>query len=269
MADALSTDPVFTSRAKLWVKKNVPVKDPIVIVGFPGIGRIGELTANYFLECNKNEYVGIITSPYFSTQTIVDAHGVAHILGMRIYRLKVEWTSNDLLIVKGDQHQEIMGGEYESSELLLNFLQKKGVKLIITIGGMYASGATKKDTFVFASSPELTSAFKNVGLSVTRPGAPVVGAAGIIVGLASMRGIPSACLLGETSGDRPDVEAAKAVVLALGKFLNFVPNLEFLDREAENVEKIMKIYEESYAKIIENPSVSKIMSETKGPEYVS
>ncbi|MEM2842083.1 MAG: PAC2 family protein [Thermoproteota archaeon] len=269
MARELSADPMFMTRARLWLKKDRDVKDPVVIVGFPGIGRVGDLVTSYFLKTQTAELIGVITSPYFSTQTIVDRNGVAHMLGIRMYKMKPEWINNDLLVVKGDQHQEIMGGEYESSELLLKYLKKRGVSLIITIGGMYSSNSNRGEVYVLASDQKVVQEFKKAGVLVAQTGVPVVGAAGIIIGLARMMEIPAACLLGETSGDKPDVEISKKIIISIGKFFGFQPDMDILKKEAEKVEKIMKIYEESYAKIMESPSISRIMSEKRGPEYVS
>jgi|YelNatPaOPRAMG01_1025707.scaffolds.fasta_scaffold16444_2 proteasome assembly chaperone (PAC2) family protein len=269
MAQELSAEPRFMTRARLWLKRGRDVRDPVVLVGFPGIGRIGELVTSYFLKTYPAELIGFITSPYFSTQTIVDRNGVAHILGIRIYKMKAEWINNDLLVVRGDQHQEIMGGEYESSETLLKYLKKRGASLVITIGGMYSSESDRGGVYVLASDQKIVQEFKRAGVLVAQAGVPIVGAAGIIIGLARMMGVPAACLLGETSGEKPDVEVSKRIVLLIGKFFGFQPNMEILNKEAEKVEKIMKIYEESYAKIMESPSISKIMSERRGPEYVS
>lgn len=269
MARELTTEPRFMSRARLWLKRGKEVRDPVVIIGFPGIGKVGELVVNYFLKKYPAELIGVITSPYFSTQTVVDRNGIAHILGIRIYKMNPEWIDRDLLIIKGDQHQEIMGGEYESSELLLRYLENRRVSLIVTIGGMYSSDLSRTGVYVLASDHKVLEDFKKADALVAQAGIPVVGAAGIIVGLASMKKIPAVCLLGETSGDKPDVEISKKIILSMGKFFGFQPDIDILNREAEKVEKIMKIYEESYAKIMESPSISKIMSERKGPEYVS
>ena len=72
------------------------------------------------------------------------------------------------------------------------------------------------------------------------PGNPIVGIAGILLGIARFKGINALCLLGETQGYMPDPTAAKCVLEALCKILDLEVDLSGLDAEIERAKKLLE-----------------------------
>ncbi len=76
-------------------------------------------------------------------------------------------------------------------------------------------------------------------------GNPIVGTAGLLLGLAKFRKIDAICLLGETRGYLPDPRSAKSVVKVLQNMLKIKVDLGGLDKEIakskEIVEKMQEI----------------------------
>jgi proteasome assembly chaperone (PAC2) family protein len=70
-------------------------------------------------------------------------------------------------------------------------------------------------------------------------GSPIVGTAGLILGLAPFRKIDAICLLGETRGYLPDPKAAKSVLEVLLKILNINVELSGLDEEIAKAESMV------------------------------
>jgi len=85
----------------------------------------------------------------------------------------------------------------------------------------------------------LEVALKANGLK-SPPGNPIVGIAGILLGMARFSGIDALCLLGETRGYLPDPKAAKSVLRVLCKILDLDVNLSSLDVEIRRAEELLE-----------------------------
>ncbi len=74
---------------------------------------------------------------------------------------------------------------------------------------------------------------------VSPVGNPIVGTAGLILGLAHFRKIDALCLLGETRGYLPDPNAAKSVIEVLQAMFGFDVELAGLDEEIAKADKMV------------------------------
>ncbi|MEO2237256.1 MAG: PAC2 family protein, partial [Candidatus Poseidoniia archaeon] len=70
------------------------------------------------------------------------------------------------------------------------------------------------------------------------PGAGIVGASGLLLGLGKLRGIEGGCLMGETSGYMVDPKSAQALLVTLQKLLGIKIDLTELEKRAEQVDEI-------------------------------
>lgn len=70
----------------------------------------------------------------------------------------------------------------------------------------------------------------------------VFGIAGIMVGLARLRGVKSFSLLVDTLGTYPDVEATRAALSVLNRFLGMNVDLSKLDLAAEETKRILESF---------------------------
>mgnify|MGYP001060490129 CR=1 FL=1 len=109
-----------------------------------------------------------------------------------------------------------------------------------------------------ATNSELLKKLTATGVYVSPAGNPIVGTAGLLVGLAKFKHIEAACLLGETVGYTPDPKAARSVLKALLSVLSLKVDLSDLNWEVEKtgevlkkmrvVEKKIELYEEERRK---------------------
>ena len=87
---------------------------------------------------------------------------------------------------------------------MVDFSEKHGVKTIATIGGYRMESKEKPKVFIAATSQEVLQKALQSGASLGTSGSPIVGTAGLILGLAKFKKIDAICLLGETRGYLPD-----------------------------------------------------------------
>ncbi|MBA7594119.1 hypothetical protein ES703_01057 [subsurface metagenome] len=70
-------------------------------------------------------------------------------------------------------------------------------------------------------------------------GGPIIGAAGLLLGLGRLRGMQGACLLGETHGMVVDHRAAQAVLEVLLGVLGIKADMSALERRAKETERTL------------------------------
>ena len=136
-----------------------------------------------------------------------------------------------------------------------------GVSSIYTLGG-YGLGKLVPEPRVLgaATSEEMVTLFKSAGVEFIEgePGAGIVGASGLLLGLGKLQGIQGGCLMGETSGYMVDPKSASVVLKSLQKLLNIEIDLEELEKRAKQVDNITSQLKENESEVEERVDVNYI-----------
>jgi uncharacterized protein (TIGR00162 family) len=217
----------------------VELKNPILVEGFPGLGMVGSIATKYLVKQLKAQKLAILHSPHFPYHVIVNKKGGARLLRGEFYFWKNEAGENDFIFLTGDSQAQTIEGQFEVANSILDFAEKKKVKTIITIGG-YRNEVedTPKVVAVSTNSDLFERALKAKAVS-SDAGTPIVGTAGLLLGLAKFRKMDAVCLLGETRGYLPDPKTAKSVIEVLRGLLEIDVDLKGLDEEIERSKEIL------------------------------
>jgi proteasome assembly chaperone (PAC2) family protein len=113
------------------------------------------------------------------------------------------------------------------------------VKVIVTIGGYRVETKDKPKVFVAATGQDVLDRALRAGAVVSDSGSPIVGTAGLILGLARFKRIDALCLLGETRGYLPDPLAARSVLEVLKATFGFDVDLAGLEEDIARAEKMV------------------------------
>jgi len=223
-------------------KVKVELKNPILIEGLPGLGMVGRIVTRFLIKCLGAKKMAELYSPHFPYYVLVSKRGNVRLLRGEFFYWKNEDGENDLILMTGDSQAQTIEGQYEVADSILSFAQKHGVKTIITIGGFRreVEEDEKPKVIAVSTSRDLLEKVLEAGAVASPSGSPIVGAAGLLLGLAKLRRMKALCLLGETRGYLPDPKAAKSVLDVLQRILMIRLNLEGLDREIEKAERIME-----------------------------
>lgn len=216
----------------------VELKNPILIEGLPGLGLVGKIATRYLIKQLKAQKLAYLYSPHFPYFVLVSKKGSVRLLRGTFYFWKNDNGENDLVLFTGDSQAQTIEGQYEISNSILDFAQKHGVKLVITIGG-YRVETDKPKVVAAATSQSLLNRALQANAVISPMGSPIVGTAGLILGLAPFRKIEALCLLGETRGYLPDPKAAKSVLEVLLKVLGINVDLTGLDAEIAKAESMV------------------------------
>jgi len=204
--------------------------NPILIEGLPGLGLVGKIALRYLIKQLKAKKIAYLYSPHFPYFVLVNKKGNVRLLRGAFYYYQNP-KGNDLILFTGDSQSQTIEGQYEIADRMLDFSEKHGVKTIATIGGYRMESKEKPKVFIAATSQEVLQKALQSGASLSTSGSPIVGTAGLILGLAKFKKIEAICLLGETRGYLPDPLAAKSVLEVLKSTFNFDLNLAGLDEE--------------------------------------
>lgn len=212
--------------------------NPILIEGLPGLGLVGKIALRYMVKQLKPKKVAYLYSPHFPYFVLVNKKGNVRLLRGVFYYYQNP-NGNDLILFTGDSQSQTIEGQYEIADQILAFSEKHGVKTIATIGGYRMEPKEKPKVFIAATSQEVLHKAVNAGATLSASGSPIVGTAGLILGLAKFKKIDALCLLGETRGYLPDPLSAKSVLEVLKGTFNFDLDLAGLDEEIARAETMV------------------------------
>jgi uncharacterized protein (TIGR00162 family) len=219
--------------------KKVDLNNPILIEGLPGLGLVGKIAIRYLVKGLKAEKLAYIYSPHFPYFVLVSKKGNVRLLRGTFYFYKNKNRKNDFIFFTGDSQAQTIEGQYEISNSILSFASKRDVKTIITIGGYRMEAKEKPKVVAAATSQELLNRALKAGAEISPTGSPIVGTAGLILGLSHFKKIDALCLLGETRGYLPDPKSAKSVLEVLQSLLDFEVSLTGLDEEIAKADKMV------------------------------
>lgn len=126
---------------------------------------------------------------------------------------------NDFVVMTGDTQPSFddVVAHYTICGEVMDFIKKQGCNFIVTIGGMPIT-KEKAQVYVAATSPRLAQEFMDKGAVIYSKGR-IVGATGLMLGLAKENKMEGVCLLGSTSGFTADRGAGFSVFKFLMKAL--------------------------------------------------
>ncbi len=241
--------------------KKVKLKDPILIVGLPGIGSVGSLVGEHLRNSLKAKHFATLYSPYFPYEVVMLKNGGMRLANNRFYYYKDKRKGSnhhDIVILVGDVQAISTEGQYEVNEKIVKFFKSLGGKTIYTIGGYNIANkyVEKARVFGVASSKEMREYLKKQGVIFGEASGMIIGSAGMIVAFAKHYKIDSACLMGETGVVDVDANAAKAVLEVLSKILDLKLDLSSIEKIRKETEKVIKEMEQVVAGAMQPPPPS-------------
>ena len=193
------------------------LEKPVFVQGLPGFGNVGKIAAYLLIKfCSAKTFVELY-SPSFPDYVSVNSKGICRLPRYEFYAASME--KNDFIILTGDTQPsfEDVVAHYEVCSEILGFLEKYGCGFFITMGGVPTSQPNKQ-VYVAATSPKLATEFMEKGAVIYGKGR-IMGATGLMLGLAKERGLEGVCLLGATTGFKADRGAGFSVFKFLMKAL--------------------------------------------------
>jgi len=187
------------------------------VQGLPGFGNVGRVAVHLLIKFCSAKPFAELYSPSFPDYVSVSSKGICRLPRYEFYAAPME--KNDFIIMTGDtqpSYDDVVAHYMICSEIL-DFVAKQGCKLVITIGGVPVP-EEKAQVYVAATSPTLALEFMEKGAVIYSKG-KIMGATGLMLGLAKEKDMEGLCILGTTTGFKTDRQAAFSVFKFLMKAL--------------------------------------------------
>ena len=193
------------------------LENPVFVEGLPGFGNVGKIAARLLIEYTKAKCFAELYSPSFPDYVIVNRNGVCWPPRYEFYASSTN--KNQFIILTGDAQPSLedVKAHYQLCDQILDFTEKYGCKFIVTMGGV-PTPSPKGEVYVAATSEKLAAENVDKGAILYGRGR-IMGATGLLLGLAKERELEGLCLLGATTGFKSDRGAALSVFKFLMKTL--------------------------------------------------
>jgi uncharacterized protein (TIGR00162 family) len=218
-----------------FIKERLKVllRSPILIEGFPGLGYVGKIAVTYMAMQLNAKRLAELYSPYFPHHVLTTRRGGIRLPRAQFHYYKSPDGITDIVFCTSDTQAQSIEGQYDVVEKILGYAKSLGVETVIAVGGFSGRVEGRRRVVCAANSRKLLERIVAAGAEQSPLGNPIVGLAGVTLGMASFIGLDAACILGETIGHLPDPEAAKCVLSVIQRFLSLNLDIQPLDKEIE------------------------------------
>ena len=208
------------------LEKELTVKNPILIEGFPGIGLVGNIASQYIVNDLKMTYIGAMNSKYFPPLAVL-LGGVVN-MPVRIY----EDASKGVVVLTADIPIHPLAS-YEVGREIVAWAESIDVQELICLAGITVMDDQNR-VFGAVSRQELLDQIK--GQAEIFEIGTITGITGSIMNECRIRNLPAVCLLGETASAEPDPRSAIAAIETINKIYGLGVNTAKLAEQAEEIE---------------------------------
>jgi len=220
---------------EVWIKrhKTQPLKNPVAVVGSPGLRSIGKIAVDSLVDETKAELVAELysthlpsvyeTSPSYAAHPSMPGEAGAVVESGRADLPKVQFyacADPSLVLVRG--YHPNFDGQYVVAQKVVDFLGDLGVKRMVVVAGY---GSKDKKIVCAANNQKALDEVKtqfDVGVGYK---GPFMGFSGLVFGMAKLRAIEAICLFAgaepiEENLELPDPDASARAVELLNRMLN-------------------------------------------------
>jgi len=215
----------------------------IAVIGFPSIGLVSSIAANFMIRSMGLKRVAGVISPDFPPYSLVYRSEPSP--PVRIFAGERECNES------GEQCEQIVVITAEFMprpdlikplvDVILEWCKSKGIETIITLEGIYTGiDPSEAKALCIATGDRCKAMVEHYGLNEMKDGM-VSGISGVLLYEADRLGINVMCLLGPAKINYPDARGAARLLEIIGDmFPELKLDPEPLYNEAEHIERQMK-----------------------------
>lgn len=215
--------------------KQVELRGATIIDGFPSVGLVSTITANYLIDVLELEQIGIMDSEHFPTVSIVRN-------AVPMYPVRIYAGSGVCIFIS--EFQPAPKLIRPIAESIMEFARRKGCKTIISPEGLVVEGeGSPEDVHVYAlgSNEETRKVLEKHGLTQFSNGI-ITGVSGVLLNLGKKLDFNAISILAEANPNYPDARAAAKVIEVIDTLLEEVDiDVKPLYSEAENIERTLRM----------------------------
>jgi uncharacterized protein len=245
--------------------RKMDLRGAVVIDGFPSVGLVSSIVANYLIALLKMEYIAVMDSDSFPTLSLIrngEPLGPA-----RVYARPELREGEQQVVVFSTELQPSASILRDIGTAILDYAEAQRCRLVISAGGLII----ERDEELEAEEEEEKGEVAVYGIGSTESASQLIlkadaepfvegvisGTAGVLLNEGKRRHIDVVTLLAEARPDVADARAAALILAAIDQMvLHMNLNVEPLCKEAERLEAQLKILHKDAAKKSKLPQPS-------------
>ena len=239
-------------QVRIYELKRVDVEGAIVIDGFPSVGLVSSIVANYLIDTLQMEQIGIVESPAFPTVSLVRNGVPQH--PVRIYAGHPGDDRSgrvaDKIVAFVSEFHPAPNIIHPLATTIMDWVQEQRCGFLVSPEGLVVERSPPEAAHR-AKAPKLADV-KVYGVASTRRARElyiepntlpfvegvITGIAGVLLNEGRRRGVDVLTFLAEAQADYPDARAAARVIETINKILLRKPlDAVPLYAEAERIEQ--------------------------------
>jgi len=232
--------------SEFFVKKYEAIPklvNPVLIEGLPGIGNVARLSVDYLVDkLEAKKFMEFFSDTFPNSVTISD-DSLIKMFSIEFYHVRVE--GEDLIFISGDVQPTGDAESYAMCNKIVELVKDLGVKELITIGGIGLPELPDKvRVHAVLNHESLKKSLNDLDLVFDGNDTVkiILGATGLLLGVAKLRGMKGFSLLAETlnQSHHVGIKESREVLKILTKYLGFKLDFKELDEEIKNYEAEIK-----------------------------
>ncbi len=217
--------------------EEVDLKGATVIAGFPSIGLVSTIVANYVIDALNLKQIGALNSPQFPTLSVV--HTGEPLSPVRIYGGSLP--NGEKLVVFVSEFKPKPQLINDLSNAIMEWSKEKGCALMISPEGMVVEGKsqegdTASEAYAIGSTEKARARLHEKQIAEFKNGI-IAGVSGVLLNKGKQEKFDVISILAEAHPNYPDARAAASALTVIATVINVEINVVPLYDEAERIEK--------------------------------
>lgn len=230
--------------------KNIVLKDPVLIAGFPGPGLVGSISVNYLIEKLQMKQIGCVESEFIIP-------GVIYYDGRLRHPFRLYSNQEGSLCILVCEAPILIRGISSVLNLVMKWCNNNNVQEVLVLGGFARPGLdnSKREPYIFSSindyNVQKTSFDRKIITTYLEPTTFIGGIPGGLLSSSLANNIPCTALFIPSRDDLPDAEGAAIIIDEINKITKdekLKVDTAQLRQEGENLKKRMLEFIESLRK---------------------
>jgi len=238
-------------QVRIYEIKRIDVEGAIVIDGFPSVGLVSSIVANYLIDTLEMEQIGIVESPAFPTVSLVRNGDPQHPVRIYAGRPPADRAGRgaDKIVAFVSEFHPAPTVIHPLATSILDWVQEQRCSLLVSPEGLVVDAApraarggrgsrlTDVKVYGVASTRKARELYIEPNMSPFAEGV-ITGIAGVLLNEGRRRGFDVLTFLAEAQSDYPDARAAAKVIETINQILLRTPlDPVPLYAEAERIEQ--------------------------------
>jgi len=226
--------------------EDIDLRNATVVVGFPSIGMVSTIVANYLIDALDLKQIGALNSAGFPTLSVV--HTGEPLSPVRIYAGISETGKKIAVFVSEFKPKSHLINSI--SNTVMGWVSEKGCNLLISPEGMVVEGKKDKfsdeentaDAYAIGSTEQARTMLREKNIPQFKNGI-IAGVSGVLLNIGRQAGFDVIAVLAEAHPDIPDAGAAASALNVIAKITGVGINIGPLYNEAGRIEKQLQKFQ--------------------------